>query len=326
MTEHDAEIREASERLPLVVPGSQEGNGARRSYTRRPTGPVKWPAGERLAVNFIINYEEGAEQNVLEGDPNNDPPPLVGGAPAGQRDLRAEGFFEYGARVGVWRLLDLFEGYGIRVTFQVSAVAVERNPEVGRAIQAGDHEPCGHGWRWEETFSMDPDTELERIRMAVLSIAKTCGARPYGWLSRNRPSIHTRSLLVQEGGFLYDSNAWDDELPYFVMVGSMQHLVIPYTATYNDARLMVPGGYSNSAQFADECCRALQQLWDEGSTHPKLATIALHARIAGEPSRISAIADIVRFAIGLRDTWIARRVDIAKWWIAQYGTDEKAAN
>ena len=201
------------------------------------------------------------------------------------------------------------------MTFHASALAIERNPQVGKAIQLGGHEACSHGWRWDEPWSMDIAEERRRIELAVKSLEETCGERPLGWYTRYGPGIHTRQLLVEEGGFLYDSNAYNDDLPYFVSVGETQHLVLPYSGTYNDGRFVGIPRYSSAADFVEDLTRGMRYFWEEGETHPKMMSIGLHPRLIGEAARTSALKEVLEFALALGDVWIARRVDIAKWWI-----------
>ena len=177
---------------------------------------VPWPNGARLAVSVVVNYEEGSEYSQAMGDATQEGLTEFGNypLPEGYRNLAMESMFEYGSRAGVWRILRLFEETGIKSTFYACAVAFEQNPEVARAVVAGGHEVCSHGYRWEEVFRLSREEEREHIRLAVESFERTCGKRPVGWYCRFGPSVHTRELVVEEGGFLYDSDAYNDDLPY----------------------------------------------------------------------------------------------------------------
>jgi len=283
---------------------------------------VTWPDGARLALSFVINYEEGSEYNFPDGDGRNESYGVsFDTVPSSYRNLRLESHYEYGSRAGIWRLLRLFDAFGISVTFHASAVSLERNPAVGEAIRQGGHEPCAHGWRWsDEPWHLLEEEEHRRMHLAIDSIRRTCGQRPLGWYTRYGPGINTRRLLVEEGGFVYDGNAYNDDLPYFVPVGDKRILVLPYSATYNDGRYVGTPGFSTASDFVDDCKRAIRYLWEEGGTNPKMTTIALHPRLAGDPARASALREVIEYVLQLRDVWVARRIDIASWWISNYGS------
>ena len=204
-----------------------------------------WPNGGRLALNFVVNYEEGSEYSYAHGDDRQENLGEWGvkDFPPGVRNLANESFFEYGSRVGFWRLLDLFARHDVRATFGVCAVALERNERAARAIVEAGHEINAHGYRWEEHFTMSRDEERERIRLAIESIRATTGDRPHGWYCRTAPSVNTRELLVEEGGFVYDSDAYNDDIPYFVEVAGHRHVVVPYTGDVNDSHFWSGRGY-----------------------------------------------------------------------------------
>jgi peptidoglycan/xylan/chitin deacetylase (PgdA/CDA1 family) len=279
---------------------------------------IEWPQKARLAISLVVNYEEGSEYNYPDGDNRNEIHGSTYPVPAHVRDLRLESIYEYGSRVGIWRILRIFEEHGVPVTFHAAALALERNPEVAAAIGELGHEPCSHGYRWEDPWNFSREEEGERIAMAVASIEKTVGERPVGWYTRYGPSIHTRELLVEEGGFVYDSDAYNDELPYFLSVKGERHLVLPYTGTFNDGRFVGIPRYSSVEDFVIDCTRAIQRLWQEGDTTPRMMTIGLHPRLVGDPARSDALHRILDHAQGLGDVWFARRVDIARWWIDRY--------
>ena len=196
---------------------------------------VEWPNGARIAVSFVVNYEEGSENSILDGDAHGE---TVGESPSpvarGERDLANESFFEYGSRVGVWRILDLLDEYGVDSTIFACALALERNPEVGPEVVRRGHEVMGHGNRWEEYYNMDREAERQAIREAVASITRSTGERPLGWYTRYGPSVNTRELVVEEGGFVYDCNAYNDDLPYYTEVHGNPWLVVPYSLEVND--------------------------------------------------------------------------------------------
>jgi peptidoglycan/xylan/chitin deacetylase (PgdA/CDA1 family) len=297
--------------------------GSKRDYVGYGPNPPKvvWPNGAYVAIQIAVNYEEGSEASLSAGDGRNESVlgEIAYGMPPEYRDFCIESVYEYGSRAGNWRLMRMFDEYGLKVTYFAAAVALEENPEVGRRIREAGHECSCHGWRWEEPWLLDPETEREHIRLAVESITRTCGERPLGWYDRYCPSVYTRALLVEEGGFVYDSNAYNDDLPYFVQVGSRPHLVVPYTATYNDARYVIPQGFSNPTDFFDTCQRGLDELWREGSRgFPKMMSIGLHPRLAGQAARASGIREFIEYALTKGQVWFARRIDIARWWLEHH--------
>jgi peptidoglycan/xylan/chitin deacetylase (PgdA/CDA1 family) len=276
---------------------------------------VRWPDGARVAVSFVLNYEEGSEYSHGNGDGRNDGlTEMVYAMDPAYRDLCAESVFEYGSRAGVWRMERLFSAYRIPITFYACAVALERNPEVAAWIREAGHEPCCHGWRWEEVWRLSRAEELEHIKMAVESIRQTVGERPLGWYCRYGPSAHTRELLIEAGGFLYDSDAYNDDLPYYVDVAGTRQLVIPYSLTYNDAKFAAIPNYGSPADFLDNLKRGFDLLWEEGETHPKMMSIGLHPRLIGQASRIHALREFIDYANAKGGAWYARRLDIARWW------------
>lgn len=276
---------------------------------------VRWPNDARVALSIVLNYEEGAESSVYDGNSANERlGELHYDGPTETRDLSVESVFEYGSRAGIWRVLRLLRERQVPVTVFACATALERNPAVARAIVADRHEICCHGLHWEQPSALSRQEEQERMRTAVAIIERLCGQRPLGWCYRYGPSVHSRSLLVEEGGFLYDSDAYNDDLPYYAEVDGKQHLVVPYSHTYNDGRFVTAPSYSGPRDFTDLCLRAIRWLWDEGETHPKMLSIGLHPRLIGQPGRIGALDEILDAVEDLGDVWIARRVDIARWW------------
>jgi peptidoglycan/xylan/chitin deacetylase (PgdA/CDA1 family) len=226
--------------------------------------------------------------------------------------------YEFGSRVGIWRLLRLFGERKLPVTVFGCALALERNPRVAEAIAAAGYDVCCHGWRWEEHFRLSEDEERERIARAVASIARTTGERPLGWYCRYGPSENTRRLLVEEGGFLYDSDAYNDELPYWVSVSGRNHLVVPYTMDANDAKFLQPAGFGTSADFEIYLKATFDQLYDEGATSPGLMSIGLHPRIAGRPGRARALAGFLDYLMQHDRVWVCRRVDVARHWTTHH--------
>lgn len=281
---------------------------------------VAWPDGARVVVSLVLNYEEGAEFSIPSGDRRNEGFTEYNAAAvaAKYRDLAAESVYEYGSRAGVWRLLRLFEQYDLKVTFFACAVALERNPAVAEWLAEAGHEACAHGWRWSELWLLSREQEREEICRAIETIQRLTGQRPQGWNSRYGPSVHTRELLVEAGGFVYDSDAYNDDLPYFTSVKGEQHLVIPYTKLYNDTRFVLAQGFSEPADFFETCKRGLDYLWEEGQTHPKMMSIGLHARLMGQAARAAALRDFLEYASKKPGVKLMRRIDIARWWIAHH--------
>ena len=279
---------------------------------------VEWPGDARIAVSVVVNYEEGSEYSTLDGDAahesNNEVPSPV---PQEERDLANESFFEYGSRVGVWRIMDLLDEFNIKSTFFCCALAVERNPLVGRAIVERGHEVFGHGYRWEEYFNMSREAEREAIRRTVESLERTTGERPLGWYVRYGPSINTRELVVEEGGFVYDSMAYNDDIPYYMRVNGRKWLVVPYSLEVNDTRFW-RGGMNSPGDFFETLKNTFDTLYMEGEENPKMMSVGLHCRIVGRPSRIVALRQFLEYARGFPGVWFARRIDIARWWMQRY--------
>jgi peptidoglycan/xylan/chitin deacetylase (PgdA/CDA1 family) len=276
----------------------------------------EWTGGHRLAINLVVNYEEGSEYSYAFGDNRQENLGEWGVKqfPAGVRNLANESFFEYGSRVGFWRLLDLFARHDVRATFGVCAVALERNPAAARAIVAAGHEVNAHGYRWEEHFAMTREEERERIRLAVESIRQTTGDRPYGWYCRTAPSLHTRELLIEEGGFLYDSDAYNDDVPYWVEVNGTPHVVVPYTGDVNDSHFWASGGYETD--FFDYLKDTFDVLYEESSRVPRMMSVGLHMRIVGRPGRIKGLDRFLAYAKGHEGALFTTRLDIARAFMA----------
>ena len=279
---------------------------------------VEWPDGARIAVSVVVNYEEGSEYSILDGDPAGEtmgesPSPVA----AGERDLANESFFEYGSRVGVWRILNILDEFDVKSTFYSCALALERNLQVGPEIVARGHEVMGHGNRWEEYFKMDRDAERAAIHEAVKSITRTTGQRPLGWYTRYGPSVNTRELVVEEGGFVYDCNAYNDDLPYYADVKERKWLVIPYSLEVNDVGFW-RGRMTRSSDFFESARNCFDMLYQEGATHPKMMSVGLHCRIIGKPSRAVALRQFLEYAKDKPGVWFPRRIDIARWWLYKY--------
>jgi peptidoglycan/xylan/chitin deacetylase (PgdA/CDA1 family) len=280
---------------------------------------VRWPDNARVAINLVLNYEEGSEYTHPAGDKRNDgltEIPYV--MEATYRDLAAESVYEYGSRAGVWRVQRLIDGYKLPLTCFAAATALERNREVAAWLQEAGHEPCSHGWRWEEVWRLSREDEYQHMLWAIASFQATVGQRPRGWYCRYGPSVHTRELLVEEGGFVYDADAYNDDLPYFTTVKGTRHLVVPYSLTYNDARFVLAQGYSSPTDFADSLKRAFDTYWEEGADRPRMMSIGLHPRLIGQAARIAGLKEFLDYALAKGDVWFAKRIDIAQWWLEHH--------
>jgi putative urate catabolism protein len=285
-------------------------------YGGRPPHP-RWPRDARVAVQFVLNIEEGAESSVLDGDSGSEAwlHELPGRPPrTGARDLSVEGMYEYGSRAGVWRVLELFSARQLPLTAFAVGRALELNPEIARALREAGHEVAGHGYRWLDYREIPEDTERQHIRRTIEIIEGLCGRRPVGWYT-GRVSHNTRRLLREEGGFLYDSDAYNDDLPYW-LPGTPPHLVIPYTLVNNDARYLLPNGVASGDDFLRLLKDAFDLLWQEGAHGPKMMSVGLHGRISGHPARAMALARFLDYVQGHDAVWICRREEIARHWMA----------
>ena len=280
---------------------------------------VEWPGKARVALSMVVNYEEGSEYSFAFGDRLQEGykeyPKTM---PEGVRDFANESTYEYGSRVGFWRILRIFKKHEAPATFYACALALERNPAAARAITAHGHEVCCHGYRWEEVFRKSEEEERADIQKAVASLRETTGERPVGWYSRYSPSVHTRRLLMEEGGFAYDSDSYCDDLPYYVQVDGKPFLILPYTLETNDIRFWAGGGFSTADDFFAYMRDALDTLWEEGAETPKMMSVGLHMRIIGRPARAQALDKFLAYARAKGGVWITRRIDIAKAWTAQH--------
>ncbi|MBY4678400.1 allantoinase PuuE [Marinobacterium arenosum] len=284
-------------------------------YGANPPHP-EWPGNARIAVSFVLNYEEGGERCVLHGDPESEAflSEMPSAQPlAGVRHMSMESIYEYGSRAGVWRLLKLFNKYDIPLTVFAVAMAIERHPEVARAMVKAGHEICSHAYRWIDYQYMDESEERDHLQRAIEIIRKVTGQRPLGWYT-GRNSPNTRKLVMQEGGFLYDSDAYDDDLPYWVEGEDKPHLVIPYTLDVNDMRFATVQGFNSGEQFYQYLKDSFDTLYEEGAEAPKMMSIGLHCRLAGRPGRIAALERFIRYAQGHHGVWFSRRIDIARHW------------
>jgi allantoinase len=285
-------------------------------YGAAPPDP-RWPGRARLALQLVMNYEEGGERSILHGDAEAEAflHEVVGSAPVRDaRNLQVESVYEYGSRAGFWRLMRLVADRGIKISVFAVAMALERHAEAARAIVEAGHEVVSHGWRWIDYQFVDEAVEREHLRRAVESLTRVTGTRPVGWYT-GRLSPNTRRLVVEAGGFLYDSDAYNDDLPYWVEVGGTPHLVIPYTLDNNDMKFGGPQGFNTGEDFFTYLKDAFDVLYAEGAEHPKMMSVGLHMRLAGRPGRAAALARFLDYVLEHDRVWICRRVDIAHHWM-----------
>tara|TARA_B100000809_G_scaffold141621_1_gene139172 strand:- start:78 stop:998 length:921 start_codon:yes stop_codon:yes gene_type:complete len=278
---------------------------------------ANWPDEARLALQFVVNYEEGSENSILHGDPTSEAflSEIVGAAPwPGQRHMSMESIYEYGSRVGIWRLLDLFEQKQIPITVFAVAMALARNPAVADAVVSAGHEICSHGYRWIDYRDVPEATEREHLYKAIEIIEQLTGERPLGWYT-GRTSENTRRLVAEEGGFLYDADDYNDDLPFWSTVNGHQHLVVPYTLDANDMRFATPQGFNSGDQFFSYLRDTFDTLYEEGSRIPRMMSVGLHCRLVGRPGRIRALERFIDHAQSHEGVWFCRRIDIARhWW------------
>ena len=284
-------------------------------YGRNPPH-AGWPGGARIALQFVLNYEEGAENSVLHGDAASEAflSEIVGAQPfPGARHMSMESLYEYGSRAGVWRLLALFRERRLPLTVFAVGMALARNREAAAAFVADGHEVASHGWRWIDYHGMDEATEREHIARAVRVIEEVTGERPLGWYT-GRTSENTRRLVAEHGGFLYDADSYADDLPYWEAFAGQPQLIVPYTLDTNDMRFATPQGFNSGEQFFTYLRDAFDVLYAEGERAPKMLSIGLHCRLAGRPARLAALARFLDHVQRHDRVWICRRVDIARHW------------
>lgn len=283
-------------------------------YGANPPDP-QWPGGARIAVNFNLNYECGGEANILDGDDASEGmlndigfPPVPG-----KRNPLAESAFEYGSRVGVWRVLRIFEEFDVKMSVLGVATALERNPEATRAFVEGGHEIVSHGLRWIDYHFIGEAEERSHIHQAAERIQKVAGVKPVGWMT-GRPGPNTRRLLVEHGGFHYDRDALNDELPYWVTIAGLPHLVIPYSYETNDNRCDQSNGFAQADDFFQYMRDAFNLLYEEGEDRPALLSIGLHDRLIGRPARAVGLIKLLDHMQSMGDVWFCTGAEIAAHW------------
>lgn len=289
-----------------------------RGYGATPPDPL-WPGGARIAVNINLNIEAGGEHSVLEGDGRSEDMLTDAGYPSypGVRSLMAESAFEYGPRVGVWRVLRILKEFGIQVSAFTVVKALQSYPELAHALMSDGHEIVSHGWRWIDYHLIDEVTEREHVRLAVEGLRAITGEAPAGFFY-GRPSANTRRLHVEAGGFTYDRDAVNDELPYWVRVAGRDHLVIPLSFETNDNRADLHRGFGTADDFARYMTDCFDLMYAEGATAPKLMSIGLHDRLIGRPGRAVGLIRMLRHMQTHEGVWFCTGRDIARHWYSTY--------
>ena len=280
---------------------------------------VTWPGGAKLALSFVLNYEEGAENSVLHGDEGAETflSEIVGAAPVpGMRHHSMESLYDYGARAGFWRIRKLFEAHGLPLTVYGVAMAMQRNPEAVEAMLKSGWEIASHGYRWINYQYVPEEIERDHMQRAIEIITALTGHRPLGWYT-GRTSPNTARLVVEEGGFVYDADSYADDLPYYDTTWGKPQLILPYTLDTNDMRFAAVQGFNTGAHFVTYIKDAIDALRLEGESSPKMLSIGLHCRIIGRPGRIGALRQILDYVASLPDVWVARRIEIAREWQRQ---------
>ena len=291
-------------------------------YGGRPPHP-SWPGDARVAVSFVVNFEEGGERAISDGDEVNEAIHEVEHRLEGLPDPCLDSHFEYGTRAGWWRIMDVLDRHRALATVSACGRAVERTPALARDAVARGHEIAAHGWRWESHAGLSEAEERERILRTVTAITAATGRRPVGWHTRSASTVNTRRLLIEEGGFLYDSDAYNDDLPTLLVEGQRRHVVLPYAFDTNDMHFQGTHRFRGASDFADYVIEAFDWLYEEGTTAPKMMSVGLHLRMIGRPGRIGAL-DRILAHMGRRDrVWIARRDAIARHWL-EHSPDTKA--
>lgn len=275
---------------------------------------IRWPGGARLALSIVVNVEEGAELSLGMGDERNESVYEAVEEVTGTRDLCMESHFQYGTRAGWPRIRAALQAHGVQATLNACGRALLCAPWLAAQAVADGHEVMAHGFRWETHARMDEAAERRAIARAVDAITRTAGAPPLGWHTRSVASVNTRRLLVEHGGFLYDCNAYDDDLPYLVHQSGREHVVLPYAFDTNDMRFFNRGGFVRASDFADYCIDAFDRLYAEGAHAPRMMSVGLHLRMIGRPGRISGLEAFLAHAAARPGVWFARREAIAHAW------------
>ena len=280
---------------------------------------VKWPNNARIALQFVLNYEEGAENCILNGDKNSEVflSEIIGAQPIKGRHMNMESIYEYGSRRGFWRIHKLFQEKKIPLTIFGVGMALEKNKEVCNAIKKSNYEVASHGWRWIDYQNFTKSKEREHMKLAIKSIKRIFGKRPLGWYT-GRCSPNTLDLVMEEGGFSYCSDSYSDDIPYWVKKGNRKQLIIPYTLDNNDMRFATNQGFNCGDQFFKYLKDSFDALYNEGKSNPKMMSVGLHCRLIGRPGRIQSLRKFLDYVQKFNKVWICKRIDIAKHWIKNY--------
>ena len=283
------------------------------------TPAIKWPNDAKLALQIVLNYEEGSENSVLHGDKTSEIflSEIIGAQPIKSRHINMESFYEFGSRRGFWRLHELFQEKKIPITIFGVGMALERNKDVCDAIKKADYEIASHGWRWIDYQKIPKATEKKHMQLSIHSIKKIFGKRPLGWYT-GRCSPNTRDLVMEEGGFLYDSDSYSDDLPYWETRGKKKQLIIPYTLDNNDMRFATNQGFNSGDQFFSYLKDSFDTLYEEGNRNPKMMSVGLHCRLIGRPGRIQSLKRFLDYVLKHEKVWICKRIEIAEHWIKNY--------
>ena len=279
---------------------------------------ANWPGGARLALSFVINYEEGGENNILHGDPASETflSEIVGAKPYEARHMSMESMYEYGSRAGFWRLHRLFQRHQLPVTVYGIAMAMERNPDVVSAMLEANWEIASHGYRWIDYQFVSEETEREHMTKAIDIHERLTGSKPLGWYT-GRDSPNTRKLVLEHDHFLYDSDSYADDLPYWHQHQGGNHLVIPYTLDNNDMKFVAPHGFNAGDQFYTYLKDSFDILYAEGG---RMMNVGLHCRVVGKPGRVASLGRFLEYVATKPDVWITRRMDIANHWHQHHQT------
>ena len=297
----------------------------KKNYSRNMIGygskkfKVEWPNKARLALQIVLNYEEGAENSILNGDKYSETflSEIIGAKPIKGRHMNMESLYEYGSRRGFWRLHRLFKEKKIPITIFGVGMALEKNPDVCKAIKEANYEVASHGWRWIDYQNIKKTIEKKHMALAIDKIKKIFGKRPLGWYT-GRCSPNTRDLVFEEGGFLYDSDSYGDDLPYWEVRNKKKLLIIPYTLDNNDMRFSTNQGFNTGDDFFSYLKDSFDALYEEGKEYPKMMSVGLHCRIIGRPGRIQSLKKFLNYVSKYKKVWFCRRIDIAKHWIKNY--------
>ena len=280
---------------------------------------ISWPNNAKLALQIVLNYEEGGENSVLNGDKYSETflSEIIGAKAIKGRHISMESIYEYGSRSGFWRLDKLFKEKKIPITIFGVGLALKQNPEVCHAIKNGDYEIAAHGYRWIDYQDVKKSVEKKHMQQAIKTIKDIFGSRPLGWYT-GRCSPNTRDLVFDDGGFLYDSDSYSDDLPYWEYRGKKKQLIIPYTLDNNDMRFATNQGFNTGDHFYNYLKDSFDALYEEGKTSPKMMSVGLHCRLIGRPGRIQSLKKFLDYVLKFEDVWICKRIDIAKHWIKNY--------